>query len=55
MHLLCFFAQAIDLSISPVQELPRASGPLEGFLCFLLATIYESKLNSVFGFSFCNA
>jgi hypothetical protein len=41
-----------------VQELPRASGPLfffsEGFLCLLLVTMYDSKLNWVSGFSFCD-
>jgi hypothetical protein len=27
----------------------------EDFLCLLLVTIYESKLNLVYGLSFCNA
>lgn len=48
-------SQAIVVVSLVIQELPRASGPLQGFLCLLLATMYESKLNSVFGFSFCNA
>lgn len=46
------------LSLFLAQELPRASGPLvffsEAFFCFLLVTMYDSKLNCVSGFSFCD-
>ena len=55
MHISALFSQAILVVSLAIQELPRASGPLGGFLCLLLATMYESKLNSVSGFSFCIA
>lgn len=53
------FSQAFDFVSFVSQELPRASGPLfffsESLLCFSLVTMYESKLNSVSGFFFCDS
>jgi hypothetical protein len=59
IHASVVLSQAFDFVSFVVQELPRASGPLfflsEGFLCLLLVTMYESRLNSVSGFFFCNS